>query len=245
MIAEAGIPDGVVNIVTGHGDPCGRVLTSHPLVARISFTGGPVSAQHVIQNSAHNFAEVSLELGGKSPFIVFEDADIESAVNGSIGGIFAASGQSCVAGSRVYLQEAVADEFLQRMTEIASKIRIGDPLAEATEMGPLCTPAQLATVESEVAHALSEGGRLLCGGNRVAGLDGYFFEPTIVECPSQSLRIVDTELFGPVLSVIRFKTEEDVSRWQMTPDMGWPLAFSPVTLPVRALPKRCGPVLFG
>ena len=210
LIAEAGIPDGVVNIVTGHGDPCGRVLTSHPLVARISFTGGPVSAQHVIQNSAQNFAEVSLELGGKSPFIVFEDADIESAVNGSIGGIFAASGQSCVAGSRVYLQEAVADEFLQRMTEIVSKIRIGDPLAEATEMGPLCTPAQLATVESEVAHALSEGGRLLCGGNRVAGLDGYFFEPTIVECPSQSLRIVDTELFGPVLSVIRFKTEEDV-----------------------------------
>ena len=159
----------MVNIVTGHGDLVGRVLTSHPLVARISFTGGPVSAAACIQNSAQNFAEVSLELGGKSPFIVFEDADIESAVNGCIGGIFAASGQSCVAGSRVYLQEAVADEFLQRMTEIVSKIRIGDPLAEATEMGPLCTPAQLATVESEVAHALSEGGRLLCGGNRVPG----------------------------------------------------------------------------
>ncbi len=209
LIAEAGIPDGVVNIVTGHGDPCGRVLTSHPLVARISFTGGSISAQHVIQNSAQNFAELSLELGGKSPFIVFEDADIESAVNGSVGGIFAASGQSCVAGSRVYLQEDIADEFLERMTDIASKIQIGDPLAEETEMGPLCTLAQLDTVERELAHALAEGGNLLCGGKRVAELDGYFFQPTIVECPSQSLRIIDTELFGPVLSVIRFKTEDE------------------------------------
>ncbi|MGI9374148.1 MAG: aldehyde dehydrogenase family protein, partial [Hyphomicrobiales bacterium] len=108
LIAEAGIPDGVVNIVTGHGDPCGKVLTSHPLVARVSFTGGPVSAAHVIRNTAENFAEVSLELGGKSPFIVFEDANIDSAVNGSVAGIFGATGQSCVAGSRLYLQEHIA-----------------------------------------------------------------------------------------------------------------------------------------
>ena len=101
LIEQAGIPPGVVNIVTGHGDPCGRVLTSHPLVQRISFTGGPQTAGHILQNSKENFAEVSLELGGKSPFIVFEDADIESAVNGSVAGIFGASGQSCVAGSRL------------------------------------------------------------------------------------------------------------------------------------------------
>lgn len=210
MIEQAGIPAGVFNIVTGHGEPCGRTLTSHPLVARIAFTGGPVSARHVIRNSAENFAQVSLELGGKSPFIVFDDANIESAVNGSVAGIFGASGQSCVAGSRLYLQENIADEFLARMKAVAGGIRIGDPLAEETEMGPLCTQAQLDNIEREVAHAQSEGGTVLCGGKRPTGLDGLFFQPTIIECPRQDLRIVDTELFGPVLSVLRFKDEAEV-----------------------------------
>ena len=214
LIEEAGIPAGVVNIVTGHGDPCGRALTSHPLVARISFTGGPNAAQHVLHNSANNFAQVSLELGGKSPFIVFDDANLESAVNGSISGIFGATGQSCVAGSRLYLQEGIADAFLARMTEAAGKILIGDPLAEETEMGPVCTPGQMETIEREVAHAQTEGGEVLCGGKRpdglADGLAGHFYEPTIIACPRQNLRIVDTELFGPVLSVLRFKTEADV-----------------------------------
>lgn len=212
LIEEAGIPPGVVNIVTGHGDPCGKALTSHPLVARISFTGGPIAARHVLHNSANNFAEVSLELGGKSPFIVFDDVNIESAVNGSIGGIFGAAGQSCVAGSRLYLQEGIADAFLERMTELAGNILIGDPLAEETQMGPLCTAGQLETIEREVAHARTEGGKVLCGGKRAEGLDGLFYEPTIIACPRQDLRIVDTELFGPVLSVLRFKDEEEVIR---------------------------------
>src|SRR6056297_11109 len=129
LLAEAGIPDGVVNIVTGHGEPCGRTLTSHPLVARISFTGGPVAARHVLMNAASNFAEVSLELGGKSPFIVFGDADIESAVNGAVAGICGASGQSCVAGSRLIVHEDVADDFIARMERVAAGIRIGDPMA--------------------------------------------------------------------------------------------------------------------
>ncbi|MGI9371189.1 MAG: aldehyde dehydrogenase family protein, partial [Hyphomicrobiales bacterium] len=210
LIAEAGIPDGVVNIVTGHGDPCGKVLTSHPLVARVSFTGGPVSAAHVIRNTAENFAEVSLELGGKSPFIVFDDANIDSAVNGSVAGIFGATGQSCVAGSRLYLQEHIADEFLEKMVAIARNIRIGDPLVEETEMGPLCTLGQLEHIEKQVALAQQEGGKILTGGKRPDGLDGLYFEPTIVECPRQDLTIVDTELFGPVLSVQRFKTEDEV-----------------------------------
>jgi aldehyde dehydrogenase (NAD+) len=209
LIEEAGFPPGVVNIVTGHGEPCGRVLTSHPLVARISFTGGPGAARHVLHNSAENFAQVSLELGGKSPFIVFEDADIESAVNGSIAGIFGATGQSCVAGSRLYLHEDIADRFLERMVALARTIRIGDPLAEETQMGPLCTPGQLANIEREVAHAITEGARLLCGGRQPAGMPGSFYEPTILECPRQDLRIVDTELFGPVLSVLRFRTEAE------------------------------------
>ena len=201
LIEEAGFPPGVVNIVTGHGEPCGKALTSHPLVARISFTGGPNAARHVLYNSAENFAEVSLELGGKSPFIVFEDANIESAVNGSVAGIFGAAGQSCVAGSRLYLHEDIADEFLDRMIEIAKGIKIGDPLLEETQMGPLCTIGQLENIEKEVSHAIEEGGQVLHGGKRPSNMDGLFYEPTIISCNNQNMKIVDTELFGPVLSV--------------------------------------------
>ena len=210
LIKEAGIPPGVVNIVTGHGEPCGRALTGHPLVARVSFTGGPNAARHVLENVKRNFAEVSLELGGKSPFIVFDDANIESAVNASIAGIFGATGQSCVAGSRLYLHEDIADEFLEKITALTRQIVIGDPLAEETQMGPLCTTSQLENIQREVAYAQEQGGKILVGGKQPEGMGGLFYEPTIIECPRQDLRIVDTELFGPVLSVQRFKTEEEV-----------------------------------
>jgi acyl-CoA reductase-like NAD-dependent aldehyde dehydrogenase len=210
LIEEAGIPPGVVNIVTGHGEPCGRALTGHPLIARVSFTGGPNAARHVLENVKRNFAEVSLELGGKSPFIVFEDASIESAVNASIAGIFGATGQSCVAGSRLYLHEDIADEFLEKMTALTRQIVIGDPLAEETQMGPLCTIGQLENIQREVAHAQEQGATILAGGKQPDGMGGLFYEPTIIECPRQDLQIVDTELFGPVLSVQRFKTEEEV-----------------------------------
>ena len=209
LIEEAGIPPGVVNVVTGHGDPCGRSLTSHPLAAKVAFTGGPVAARHVIRNSAENFAELSLELGGKSPFIVFDDASLESAVNGSIAGIFGASGQSCVAGSRLYLQEGIADEFLSEMKSRAEAIRIGDPMDDATQMGPLCTAGQLETVRREIALALSEGGEIVTGGAQPEGLGARYFQPTVVRCPRQDMRIVDTELFGPVLAALTFKTEEE------------------------------------
>ena len=211
LIEKAGIPNGVVNILTGHGEPCGRALTSHPLVAKIAFTGGPESARHIISNSARNFAEVSLELGGKSPFIVFDDADIESAVNGSVAGIFGATGQSCVAGSRLYLHDSIADEFLDRMVAIANNIRIGNPQADETEMGPLCTQGQLDHVKNQVALAEKEGGKILTGGMQ-PDLGGLYFEPTIIDCPKQDMTIVDTELFGPVLAVQRFKTEEEALR---------------------------------
>ena len=211
LIGEAGFPDGVVNIVTGFGEPCGRALTSHPLVARISFTGGPETARHIVRNSAENFAQVSLELGGKSPVMVFEDADIESAVNGVVAGIFGASGQSCVAGSRLYLHESIAEGFLDRLVDQAGQIRIGDPLAEDTQMGPLATEAQLTRIETALDKAKSQGAKVLHGGARPPEFNaGWFFEPTIVDCPDQRIGIVDTELFGPVLSVLRFKTEEEV-----------------------------------
>lgn len=213
IVEEAGFPPGVFNVVTGFGEPCGRVLTSHPLVQRISFTGGPETAKHIVRNSAENFAQVSLELGGKSPFIVFDDADLESAVNGSIAGIFGASGQSCVAGSRLYLHERIADKFLDTMVSRAKQIRIGDPLADETQMGPLATEGQIKRIETETAYAQQQGGKLLTGGRRPPAFNrGYYYEPTIIECGRQDMRIVDTELFGPVLSVLRFKEEQEAVR---------------------------------
>ena len=210
LAEQAGLPAGVVNVVTGTGERVGESLTTHPLVRRIAFTGGPDTARSIVRNSAENFAHVSLELGGKSPQIVFPDANIESAVNGSIAGIFGATGQSCVAGSRLYLHHDIADEFLARMVGLTKSIQIGDPLHDDTQMGPLCTLGQMARVEAEVAKAQLQGGTVLCGGKRPDGLIGNYYEPTIIECPRQDLDIVDTEMFGPVLSVLRFKTEAEV-----------------------------------
>ena len=159
VFEEAGFPPGVFNVVTGFGDPCGKALTSHPLVDRISFTGGAETARHVIRNSAENFAQVSLELGGKSPLIIFEDAEIESAVNGVLLSIFSASGQSCVAASRLLLHDAIHDEVLTRVAQRASEIRIGDPLDESSQMGPLATQAQMDNIVATVADAKAMGQR--------------------------------------------------------------------------------------
>ncbi len=211
VVEEAEFPAGVVNIVTGFGEPCGRTLTSHPLVARVSFTGGPESARHIMRNTAENLAEVSLELGGKSPVVVFEDADLESATNGVMAGIFGASGQSCVAGSRLYAHAAVHDQLLENLARRAAEIRIGDPLDDATQMGPLATQGQFEHIQTQVNGAVEAGATLVHGGQRPAQFNkGWFFEPTILSCPEQSLEIVDTELFGPVLSVLKFQEEGEV-----------------------------------
>ena len=210
VFEEAGFPPGVFNVVTGHGEPCGRALTSHPLVDRVSFTGGPETARHVIRNSAENFAEVSLELGGKSPVMVFEDADLESAVNGVLLSIFSASGQSCVAGSRLLLQESIREEVLSRVVEKAAQIRIGDPLDDNSQMGPLATEAQLSNIQSTLADATANGADLRYGGNTPQGLEtGWYIEPTIVDCPHQDISIVRNELFGPVVSALGFKDETE------------------------------------
>ena len=208
VFEEAGFPPGVFNVISGLGEPCGRALTSHPLVDRISFTGGPETARHVVRNSAENFAQVSLELGGKSPEVIFDDADLESATNGVLLSIFSASGQSCVAGSRLLLHESIHDEVLARVAEKASKIRIGDPLDENSQMGPLATRAQLDNIDSTVAAAKANGATLVHGGKQPAGMgDGWYYEPTVVACPDQQIGIVQRELFGPVVSALRFTDE--------------------------------------
>lgn len=246
LIAEAGIPDGVVNIVTGHGEPCGRALTSHPLVARISFTGGPGAARHVLMNSTKNFAEVSLELGGKSPFIVFEDADIESAVNGSVAGIFGASGQSCVAGSRLIVHEDVADAFLARMVEIARAVKIGDPMAEETEMGPLCTLGQLATIEREVARA-GRGGRsgALWGQAGRGGRDVFRADDHRLSLARICISSIPSCLARCCRSC-GFARRTRRCGWPMIPSMGWRRGFSRATGRGRCGCRgRCGPASSG
>lgn len=209
LAEQAGLPAGVVNVVTGTGEQVGESLTTHPLVRRIAFTGGPATARMIVRNSAENFAHVSLELGGKSPQIVFPDANIESAVNGVVGGIFGASGQSCVAGSRLYVHDDVYDDIVGGVIDMGSKIRIGDPLDPESEMGPLATRAQLSTFDEYVGSAESEGGRVLFGGNQLTR-NGWFVEPTVVACPDTGVRVAAEEIFGPVLSVMRFREEAAV-----------------------------------
>lgn len=210
LAADVGFPPGVINVISGVADPCGMALTSHPLVRRIAFTGGVESARRIIPNSAQNIARVSLELGGKSPVIVFDDAELDSAVNGQIAGIFGASGQSCAAGSRLICHEAVYDDVVERLVARSASIRIGDPLDHATDMGPLATERQRARIERLLSQSLDKGAKLLCGGDRPRDLgDGFFFSPTIVACDSQDYPVVREELFGPVLSVMKFRTDAE------------------------------------
>jgi (Z)-2-((N-methylformamido)methylene)-5-hydroxybutyrolactone dehydrogenase len=206
---QAGFPAGVLNVITGFGASCGSVLTSHPKVAHVAFTGGPETARHIVRNSAENLASTSLELGGKSPFIVFEDADIESAVNAQISAIFAASGQSCVAGSRLVISGKIKDTFLARLKEKAEAVVIGAPDDMATEVGPLCTLRQRENALSLIAASVEQGARLVTGG-AVPDRDGYYFPPTIIDCSDvPDAPCVTNEFFAPVLSVLSFETEEE------------------------------------
>ena len=206
LVVEAGFPAGVVNILTG-GPEAGQALTSHPFVAHIAFTGGPETARHIVRASAENLASTSLELGGKSPFIVFDDADLESAANAQVAGIFAATGQSCVAGSRLLVQNTVKDAFLKRLKQKAEAIRIGAPQAMETEVGPLCTARQRDRIAGLIARSVAAGARVVTGGTAPAG-PGFFFSPTILDCPPNSPALQE-EFFGPVLSVQGFDTEAE------------------------------------
>ncbi|MBC2835794.1 aldehyde dehydrogenase [Paragemmobacter straminiformis] len=209
LVHEAGFPAGVFNVVTGFGPSCGAVLTRHPLVDHIAFTGGPDTARAVVRGSAENLASTSLELGGKSPFIVFADADLDSAANAQVSGIFAATGQSCVAGSRLLVQGAVKDAFLAKLKAKAEAIRVAAPDDMATEVGPLCTLRQRDRIAALVGESLAAGARLVTGGKVPAGA-GFYYPPTILDCSdAPDAPCVTQELFGPVLSVVSFETETE------------------------------------
>ena len=210
LFEKAGFPKGVVNILTGFGEPCGRTLTSHRQVSRVAFTGGPSTARHIVRNTAENFAHTTLELGGKSPVLVFADADLDSVSNAVVAGIFAASGQSCVAGSRLYVERPAYARLVAILKAKAETIVIGDPQDAATEMGPLATARQRDWIEAVLARSLEAGATLVTGGRRPAGqARGFYFEPTIVACPDNAVPCAREELFGPVLSVMPFDDEAD------------------------------------
>ena len=210
LIESAGLPKGVVNVITGLGEPCGRALTTHDLVEKIAFTGGPETARHIVKNSAENLSQVSLELGGKSPVVLFNDADQENALNGITAGIFAASGQSCIAGSRLYIQSKIYDEFLDKLVKKAEGIKLGSPMDPNTQMGPLNSFKQLENIEKNIKATVEQGGKIRCGGKRsTISNEGYYFPATIIECENHNLPTAENELFGPVLSVMKFENEEE------------------------------------
>jgi len=215
LFVEAGFPPGVFNVLTGFGNEVGEPLVCHPNVARVAFTGGDEGGRRVNVLAAQHFKRVSLELGGKSPNIIFDDADLARAANGVITGIFSAGGQTCMAGSRLLLQEGIHDEFVERLIAIASKAKLGDPALPDVQMGPVATRPQFEKVMYYIGVAKEEGARCVFGGNARTG-EGYgagqFVEPTIFVDVHNGMRIAQEEVFGPVLSVIKFKDEEDAIR---------------------------------
>ncbi|MFJ2618568.1 aldehyde dehydrogenase [Glutamicibacter sp. NPDC087344] len=212
LATEAGFPPGVINVVTGFGAEAGAALVAHPLLAKISFTGSTATGSSIAAQAASRFIGCTLELGGKSPNIVFEDANVSNAAMGVVAGIYAAAGQTCIAGSRVFAHKSVYDELLEKVTERARSIIIGDPLEDSTELGPLAFAGQLEKVSSYVELGAQEGARVLAGGGRPEGLElpGYFFSPTVLTDVNNDMRVVREEIFGPVAAIMPFEHEDEL-----------------------------------
>jgi aldehyde dehydrogenase (NAD+) len=242
LVKEAGFPNGVFNVVTGYGAEAGEPLVAHDDVARVAFTGGSLSGTRVYETAASKLKKVSLELGGKSPNIVFDDCDMDSAVKGAISGIFAATGQTCIAGSRLLVQESIHDEFVEKLVAFAKTARMGDPMSMETQVGPVTTQPQFEKVLSYLDVAKEEGVECVLGGSlatRPECGEGWFVEPTVYTGVNNKMRIAQEEIFGPVLSVIPFKDDEEAV--EIANDVVYGLAAGLWTGNIRRaieLPKR-------
>ncbi|MDH6286403.1 aldehyde dehydrogenase family protein [Rhodococcus opacus] len=214
LMSEAGLPDGVINVVTGYGRDAGQALAEHKDVDRIAFTGSIGTAQSIVRASAGNLKRLQLELGGKSPDIIFADADLDKAVPGASMGVYTNSGQVCVAGTRILVQRSIHDEFVERMQEFTKTIKVGDGLDPNTQLGPLISQRQLDRVMNYIDIGGGEGAQLASGGNRLGGAlaNGFFVEPTVFAGASNEMTIAQEEIFGPVASVIPFDEPEDALR---------------------------------
>jgi acyl-CoA reductase-like NAD-dependent aldehyde dehydrogenase len=208
----AGFPPGVINVVTGFGSELGDALVGHKKVRKVAFTGGDASGQHVNTVAAADFTRTTLELGGKSANIVFDDANIDQAVSGAISGIFAASGQTCIAGSRLLLQDSIYDDFMERLLKLAATATIGDPMSADTNVGPITTEPQYKKILDYIEIAKGEGAKCVLGGGPLTAPDGnqgLFVAPTIFTDVKPNMRIAQEEVFGPVLAVLRFSDEDE------------------------------------
>ncbi len=214
IMQEAGLPDGVINVITGMGSVAGARLAAHPDVDKIAFTGSTMTGRKIIEASAGNMKRVAVELGGKSPDIIFADADLDKAVPGAGMGCFNNSGQICYAGTRIFVQRPIYDEFVGRLAAFSKTIKVGDSLDPATQLGPLVSARQLSTVTSYFDLARSEGAQVAAGGERLGGdlADGFFVPPTVLSGMTNDMRTAREEIFGPVASVIAFDTEEEAIR---------------------------------
>ena len=213
LIIEAGFPAGVVNVVTGTGKSAGEALTRHPGVAKFVFTGSTDTGRRIAGNAAANLVPCSMELGGKSPHVVFADVDIEHAVNGVVSGVFAAAGQTCVAGSRCFVEASVYDRFVEALVARTNRIRVGHPMSADTDIGPLALSSQLSKVENYVASGVKQGARIAAGGRRPQSEDlsrGWYFEPTVMTDAQNDMAFMRDELFGPVVGVMPFSSEEQM-----------------------------------
>jgi (Z)-2-((N-methylformamido)methylene)-5-hydroxybutyrolactone dehydrogenase len=215
LIDAADLPAGLVNVVTGPGSPTGLALVEHPDIDKLSFTGGAASARSISRSAATNLTPASLELGGKSPNIVFADADLDTAVTGVLAGIFGASGQTCIAGSRLLVQREVAADFVERLVDRTERLRLGNPADPQTHIGPVCFPAHQSRIDAMVREAVADGATLATGGripDDPALGDGLFYLPTILTSITNDMPIAREEVFGPVLSVIQFSDDADAVR---------------------------------
>ena len=212
LVEQAGFPPGVVNVVTGFGTEVGTPLVEHPRVAKVAFTGSDATGQRIYEAAAKGLKRVSMELGGKSPNIVFDDAQLDNAIKGVISGIFAATGQTCIAGSRLLVQQSIHDEFVDKLVAFAKTAKMGDPMSLDTQVGPVTNPPQFEKILKYMAIAKGEGATAVLGGGKAVRPEcgnGWFVEPTIFTGVRNSMRIAQEEVFGPVLSVIPFKDEEE------------------------------------
>ena len=209
LLIEAGVPAGVVNIVPGMGSDAGEALTLHPDVDKISFTGSTTTGKRIICNAAGNLKRLTLELGGKSPFIVLEDADIEGAIPAATNAIYRNAGQFCAAGSRLLVHRSRYDQVVEGVARLARQLKVGNGFDSTTQMGPLISARQLERVTSYIAGGRSEGGDIVTGGRRI-GDRGFFVEPTLIANVNRSMKIVREEVFGPVLAVSSFEDEDEV-----------------------------------
>ncbi|MHA6624933.1 aldehyde dehydrogenase [Pseudonocardia sichuanensis] len=212
LIAEAGLPDGVFNLVTGLGESAGAALVAHPGVDKIAFTGSTAVGRQIAATAANDLKLVTFELGGKSPTLIFADADLDAAVHRTAYGIFSAAGQTCQAASRILVQDSVHDEFLERFTALARRIRVGDPLSEKTQMGAQISAPHRETIAGYVRSGVQDGATLVCGGGAPtdpALEGGYYFTPTVLDGVDNSMRMIREEIFGPVTGVMSFSDEAD------------------------------------